>query len=375
MKKNMILLKFILMALFGLVINACAAPAAPANPVSQLTPGELDKVTRDRIIPVRFAELSFPIPGKVAEVLVSEGQQVKAGDVIARLVDYKASAEVTLAGQELLNAQQALDGLQKNIDLTRAQTLQEVADAHFTINQDQYNLNNMTLPPDQMGLDAITAVTMVKTEKVDKAQEAYESCKASPTDSKCEGLKSNLVTVQEEYRVTVRRLQYEAEMARAEAQLAHAQQAYENMKDSPDPNAVALAEATLKSAQAALQVAQESLDATILHAPADFTVVKLDLQAGQKVSADEVVAFLADLSQWAVETDKLTEAEVLKISVGDHLTVVPQALSGLSLEGVVESISKVGIEKDGKVIYTTKITLLDAPPQLRWGMTVVVRFK
>jgi multidrug resistance efflux pump len=300
---------------------------------------------------------------------------VKAGDVIARLVDYQASAEVTLAGQELLNAQQALDGLQKNIDLTRAQTLQDVADAHFTISQDQYNLNNLTLPPDQMGLDAITAVTMVKTKKVDKAQEAYESCKASPTDGNCEGLKSNLVTVQEEYRITVRRLQYEAEMARAEAQLAHAQQAYENMKDSPDPNAVALAEATLKSAQAALQVAQEALDDTILRAPADFTVVKLDLQAGQKVSADEVVAFLADLSQWVVETDKLTEAEALKISVGDHLTVVPQALSGLSLEGVVESISKIGIEKDGKVIYTTKITLLDAPPQLHWGMTVVVKIK
>lgn len=375
MTKNILLLECILMTLLGLVINACTASAAPANPASLLTPGALDKVTTGHIIPVHFAELSFPIAGKVAEVLVSEGQQIKAGDVIARLVDNQASADVTNTGQEVLNAQQALDGLYKNIDLTRAQILQDIADAHFTISQDQYNLDNLTLPPNQIGLDAITAITKVKTEKLDKAQEAYESCRAGPPDSNCEGLKSNLVAAQEEYRIAVRRLQYEAEMTRAEAQLAYAQQAYENMKAGPDPNAIAMAEATLKSVQAALQVAQEALDATILRAPADFMVVKLDLQAGKKVSADEVVVILGDLSQWVVETDNLTEVDALNISVGEHLTVVPQAVSGLNLEGVVESISKLGEEKNGRVIYTAKITLLNAPPQLRWGMTVVVKVK
>jgi multidrug resistance efflux pump len=375
MTKNILLLKFILIFFLGLGINACTASESSGNPANLLTPGALDNATRGHIVPIRFAELSFPISGKVVEVLVSEGQQIKTGDVIARLVDNQASADLTSAGQDVQNAQQALDGLQKNIDLSRAQILQEIADAHFTISQDQYNLDNLTLPPNQIGLDPIMAITKVQTDKLDKAQQAYESCKAGPTDGNCESLKSNLSVVQEEYRIAIRRLQYEAEKARAEAQLAHVQQVYENMKDGPDPDAVAIAEATLNNALAALQVAQEAMDATVLRAPADFMVVELDLQAGQKVSADQVVAFLADLSQWVVETDNLTEVQASNISVGDHLTVVPQAVSGVSLEGVVESISKVGKEKDGKVIYNTKITLLESPPELRWGMTVVIKIK
>src|SRR5687767_2579119 len=52
-----------------------APPAAAAKAV----------VAEAKVVPARSAALSLPIGGLVAEVLVSEGDQVTAGQVIARL--------------------------------------------------------------------------------------------------------------------------------------------------------------------------------------------------------------------------------------------------------------------------------------------------
>ena len=54
--------------------------------------------------------------------------------------------------------------------------------------------------------------------------------------------------------------------------------------------------------------------------------------------------------------------------------VAPDALPELEVAGYVESISDLYEEKFGDVTYTTKITLTEDDPRLRWGMTVVVRF-
>jgi HlyD family secretion protein len=75
-----------------------------------------------------------------------------------------------------------------------------------------------------------------------------------------------------------------------------------------------------------------------------------------------------------VETNDLTEIEVVKIQQGQAATVVPDALPEASIAGTVESINDVYEEKRGDITYTVKIALTDPPPQLRWGMTVAVTF-
>src|SRR6266511_1047756 len=54
---------------------AAAAPVAASNAV----------VAEAKVVPARSAELSLPASGTIAEVLVSEGDQVKAGQILARL--------------------------------------------------------------------------------------------------------------------------------------------------------------------------------------------------------------------------------------------------------------------------------------------------
>ncbi|MGB9639318.1 MAG: HlyD family efflux transporter periplasmic adaptor subunit, partial [Anaerolineales bacterium] len=112
-----------------------------------------------------------------------------------------------------------------------------------------------------------------------------------------------------------------------------------------------------------------------LKAPITGTVAKLNLVVGDQVSPSVIVATIADFSSWFVETDNLTELEVVKIKNKQPVTVVADALPNVSLRGIVESISQVYVERRGDITYTTKIRLLDSDPNLRWGMTVLVTFQ
>jgi multidrug efflux pump subunit AcrA (membrane-fusion protein) len=76
-----------------------------------------------------------------------------------------------------------------------------------------------------------------------------------------------------------------------------------------------------------------------------------------------------------VETDDLTEIEVVDVQEGQKVTVVADALPGVEMNGTVESINQVFEEKRGDITYTVRIALDNPDPRLRWGMTVVVTFE
>ncbi len=107
----------------------------------------------------------------------------------------------------------------------------------------------------------------------------------------------------------------------------------------------------------------------------DGTIVDLNLIAGQQVTPGAPVLRLADFSQWYVETDNLTELEVIDVQPGQKATIVADALPDVLLSGQVESISDVFEEKRGDITYTARILLNEFDPRLRWGMTTVVSFE
>jgi RND family efflux transporter MFP subunit len=76
----------------------------------------------------RQATVSAKITGKVTEVLIEEGQSVREGDVLARLEDTDAKAQLALAGAQLAAARSQLAELRAQLaqaerDYTRQQEL------------------------------------------------------------------------------------------------------------------------------------------------------------------------------------------------------------------------------------------------------------
>ena len=369
-------------ALSAMLISACGSAMAATpesadadSSVPAVIPN-IGLVVESRLVPSESVDLSFVSSGEVAEVLVAEGDQVKAGDVLARLGDQEPlKAAIANAEVELYNAQQALDGLYDDLEIARAQALQAISQANRDVRDAQYQLDNYTIPANQDDLTAIEAVTVMK-DALDQARQDFEPYKdRSSNDDTRERLKDELDSAQSDYNAAVRRLEYEVELAQAQARLDKALKDFDALEDGPDADALRAAELRMAAAEAALESAHAALDNLELKTSISGVVVNLDLIVGQRVSPGQVVISVADFSIWYAETDDLTEIDVVEINPGQKVSISADALPDVPLSGTVVNISQVFEEKRGGVTYTVKILLDETDPRLRWGMTLAVTFE
>ncbi len=105
--------------------------------------------------------------------------------------------------------------------------------------------------------------------------------------------------------------------------------------------------------------AQAALAHLELRAPFVGTVAALKVKVGEQAAPGQPAATVADFSSWIVETDNLTEIEVVKIKEGQQTTVVLDALPDVTLQGQVIAISSLFEEKCGDITYTVKVALAE----------------
>ncbi len=165
----------------------------------------------------------------------------------------------------------------------------------------------------------------------------------------------------------------EAGVAEAEAALAAVRAGATDEEIAIAEAGVIEAEAALASAQAALAIAQAALDDYELMAPFTGEVGRLDVEVGELVAPGTPVISLGDSSTWYVETDDLTEIDVVQVAVGQPVRVTIDAIPDRDFEGVVTDIAPRSEIKRGDVTYTVTIELTDTDGvPLRWGLTAFV---
>jgi multidrug resistance efflux pump len=176
--------------------------------------------------------------------------------------------------------------------------------------------------------------------------------------------------------------QAETRLEIAQTRLEQAEKDYAKIQSAPDTDAITLGEQRVETAANRLAAAETgvasalaALDNLELVATLDGTLTRMDLIPGQDVAPGVQIAQLADFSQWYVETDNLTEIEVVDVAPGQRVTVIPDALPDLELTGTVEKIADYFEEKRGDITYTVRILVDEPDPRLRWGMTVVTNFE
>jgi HlyD family secretion protein len=84
------------------------------------------------------------------------------------------------------------------------------------------------------------------------------------------------------------------------------------------------------------------------------------------------VVQLADVSNWQIETDDLTELSIVRVSVGDAVAITFDAIPDLELAGKVVRIKSFGENKQGDITYTVIIQPNQQDERLRWNMTASV---
>jgi HlyD family secretion protein len=327
----------------------------------------------------QLAGLAFKTSGTVDEVLVQVGDIVQTGDRLAVLSDASLPAGVLLARADLVAAQRALDDVlhsgqpaaQAQLAVANAREAFRIAERDHTVNQEGNRATSDTLK-------AAKAKLAVERERMQRAKDAYDRTPGSLSegDTKAQAyLAYNNARIAYNtalasynwytgHPTEIQQAELDADLALAQAQLDDAIREYERMKDGPDPDDVAAAEARVAAAQATLQQAW-------ITAPFDGVITAVDVRPGDQVGPGTIGFQLADLSRLMVDVN-VSEVDINRVQPGQPVELTFDAILDRSYQGEVTEVDLVGAEVQGVVNFLVTVALLHPDELVRPGLTAGV---
>ena len=338
----------ITLMLASLLVASCSAgntptPAPTEEPLASVA-ADSTIIAEGRLEPVHYAEIAFTASGRISNILVTEGQPVKAGEELIRLGD-ASDTQYAAAQLELVSAKKALTDLNNTAGTDLAQAVIDLKDAQEEYNDAvdylDYLQNADKIPQTQ------TRNTLVQTWRGYEYRSKTKHFKGpAPADWLIEA---------------------ENDMNLRKAELDAAQRAYDRLKGGVDAEQLAVLEARLEAAEAGVA-------AFSVIAPFDGVVADLNAKLGGSINAGEPAVTVADFSQWLVQTTDLTEIDVVNLDEGQLVRVTLDAIPGTELQGEILAIGQTFAENQGDIVYEVTILLTDTLPNMRWGMTAAVTF-
>lgn len=371
----------------------------------------------------RQVSLIFGASGRVAEVLVTAGDVVKAGQPLLRLDTTDLEVAVAKAKLSLATAENQLKKLQEGIseaDIASAQAAvknaeqnlakvkagaspSEIAaatsalaaaeerlkklragpdpdairDAEFKLMQSKNSLwasqNSRDLAcsrPGREGCDSANASVANAEIAVRQAEIALEKAKQPPTAADVQDANAKYEQAKEALR-KLKESPTPVDIAAAEAQLAAAKAKLESIMRGTSQEDLAIAKAQVDQANLNLKQAQQQLDRAILRAPFDGIVLTLKTDVGQWVGENTVVGTFADLSALEIVVG-LSELDVVRTEKGQQATIQLDALPDVRLRGHVERVAPAAEITQGVANYPTTVVVDDLNPRVRPGMSANV---
>jgi multidrug resistance efflux pump len=376
---NLILVSSVLVCF---MIVGCSSGQTSTPAVEDISNSEADFASvvsaTGVVVPVKYATLSFNAAGMITEVLVSEGEPVEAGQPLIHLrggdpnnPSPELQAVIQTRELEVEAAQQAIEDLDDQAKNLKLQAEQLLNTAVSQVRDLQYRLQDFELPEEQEGLSPLEGYHQA-LEEYQLAVDAFEPFKDEPTNnSQRRERLDRLEEAQENYDIAITRLQLVLALDTAEANRDQALGDLEKYQDGMPTEEAQQAEKNLRAVEAGLQAAQAALENMTLTAPYSGTVSEVYARVGEWAAPGSPMVVLADLSELQIETTDLSEIDMIRIAVGDPVTISFDALPDDSVPGRVVWIANKDSVGTG-VNYKVVIAMDSNQLNLRWGMTAFV---
>lgn len=256
-------------------------------------------------IEVTDAQLAFKLPGRVAERPVFEGEQVAAGQLIARLENAEQRQEVALRRAEQAAAEAVL------AELEAGSRPQEIASVE-------------------------AALRSAEAER-DRARMEF---------ARQEELLAKAAISSREFEAA------EAQLKVAEARVGEVAERLKLVREGPRAETILQARARRDQAAAAVALAETRLDYTTLVSPLPGIVLSHNIEPGEYVSPGTPVVTVADLVHVWVRT-YVSQTDLGRVRLGRKVAVRTDAFPDRSYEGTVGFIASEA-EFTPKTVQTTK---------------------
>ncbi|MFH2102949.1 MAG: efflux RND transporter periplasmic adaptor subunit [Chloroflexota bacterium] len=369
---------------FSLLLTGCRSQGDTVG-TEETAATPLPVIAEGRIVPADFLNLTFAVRGHVEAILVEEGQQVRAGQVLVRLADQE-QAEAALAAAHLAHeqAQQDHAAFVRTEDLARANTWKAYMEAQAARAIAERQWEALDLDGINERIEAAEADLRDRQQDLEDAQARFDRyADLDPANATREQAENDLEQTQEDYNEALRQLEgvtrqrdsLRVSLDLALAVEAEARRAFEATRAGLDLDQRSLLEARLTHAEAQLAATESALANYELTAPFAGTITDINVVEYEYIGPEKWAILIADFSTMSVETTDLTELEVVKLYEGQTVTVVADALPEYEMTGTVESIGQSFRFQGGDVLYSVRIRLSDLDARMRWGMTVEVEFE
>ena len=356
--------------------NNGAASAAPAAQVASTGGVGASGI----VVPGQEAKMAFTVPGQVKTVNVAEGDQVKAGDVLAELDNALLQLEVDQAERALKEltsptaiaaAEQAAANAQKTLE-----TAQDKADS-LTFRRASDELVDNTKGEIDLARQALTRASAVYKSVAGLPDGDSKKAAALVAMTNAQMYLNSLIANYNWYIGTPTETDaaiIRANLAAAQATLQETQWYLAALKgEQLPPEATGPSLTRLAQTRDALKSAQVRLANTRIVSPISGTVTLVNIGAGEFANPGVTVFIISDVQNLRVETTDLSERDVPKVQVGQSVSISVEALN-TDMTGQVILISPVATTLGGDVVYKTVITIDEPLPGLLAGMSVEVQY-
>lgn len=314
--------------------------------------------------------LAFDLPGRVAEVAVEVGDEVEAGEVLARLDTTDLEFAVQQAEIALRAAQLRLERIQEppdeaDIEIARA----AVSDAAAAYEAARANL---TLTEHSVSVgDAVRAAAHARDETYRFYQNFVD--RLGESDRNTEMAHSAYLDALGAYNRAVE--SSEMQMTTAQNQVTRAYHAWQQAQDNLNKLLEGASDMDIEAAQldvdAAdlnLEKARRDLEEATLLAPFDGVIAAVNVTADEMAPTGLPAITLLDTSEFRI-TVSVDEMDVGRLAEGQAAEVTLDALPDVSITGTVERIAPAATFEGGVVYYEVAIGLAPTGVPIRADMT------
>jgi HlyD family secretion protein len=162
-----------------------------------------------------------------------------------------------------------------------------------------------------------------------------------------------------------------SDLAVAKASVDQAQANLDKLTAKSTDSDLAIQQASVDQAEQSLLQAQLNFDNATLRAPFAGVISAVNVVPGSTETNATVVATLIDRSMLHVDL-KLSENDVVKVSVGQPAALTSDSIAGWSAKGQVSYVAPSAETTNGVATYAVRASFSDVDPKLRVGMTANV---